>query len=185
MIMIYLQSNERSMTKMQRIDVYRLMRASNSLADQRDYADYAQLAYDAGLRGEAKAVIDEGRASGKIPAGYAPANELYTMSKAGLAAEGSLAGIEAKARASATGALAAQTADAYLGTGEYAKAIELYRLALQKGVTKPDDVNLHLGIALARSGDTAGAKTTLASVTGGQSAEIASYWQFYVDRPAA
>ena len=185
MILLYLQGNEKNLDKRQRIDVYRLMRATKSLADQRDYGDYAQLAYDSGLGAETKTVIDEGRAAGKVPASYAPTNELYNLSKARIDTPASLTALEKKAAAAATGADAAATGDAYLAAGNNAKAADLYKLALQKGSVKADEVNTHLGIALARSGDKAGAKAAFAAVPAGPRHDIASYWMFYLDSPIA
>jgi hypothetical protein len=54
--------------KLQQIDLFRLMRASNSLVDQAAYEEYAQAVYDRGNPYEAAAVLKEGMASGKIPA---------------------------------------------------------------------------------------------------------------------
>ncbi len=71
---------------------------------------------------------------------------------------------------------AASTADVYLGQGTYAKAAELYRTALTKGGVNADEVNTRLGIALARSGDKAGAQTAFAAVQGTPRAGIAALW---------
>ena len=60
----------------QKIDLFRLMRASKSLADQNDYMEYAQYATDKGLPAEAAAVLKEGMATGKIPAGNATAKDM-------------------------------------------------------------------------------------------------------------
>ena len=46
----------------------------------------------------------------------------------------------------------------------------------------PDLANLHLGMALARSGDKAGATAALNAVTGPR-ADIAKYWLLYVQQP--
>ena len=49
-----------------------------------------------------------------------------------------------------------------------------------------DTVNTRLGIALARSGDKAGAKEAFAQVKGAPRADIAAFWTTYVDQaPAA
>ena len=45
--------------------------------------------------------------------------------------------------------------------GNYAKAAELYRVALAKPGVDADVANLHLGMALARAGDKAGATAAL------------------------
>jgi len=170
--------------KRQRVDLFRLMRQTKALADQSDYEEYAQSAGDIGLPDEAKAVIDEGKASGKIPA--VPSSgikALATDAAAQIAAEGSFDALEKKAAASPTGPLSAQTGDAYLGRGDFAKAIALYQQALTKGGVNGDEVNTHLGIALALSGDKAGAKTAFAKVTGDPRNDIAGFWTVWLDHP--
>jgi hypothetical protein len=166
--------------KQQSIDLFRLLRASGGLADQALYQEYAQSVYDRGLPYEAQAVIKEGRASGKLAASNANDTALLAESTRAIRDEGSLAGQEKSALASKDGKLASQVADAYLGQGNYTKAIELYRAALTKGGVSTDEVNTHLGIALARSGDKAGATTAFAAVTTEPRAGIAQLWTTYV-----
>jgi hypothetical protein len=132
------------------------------------------------LPDEAKTVIAKGKASGKIPASDSDAAALSKSAAAGISSEGSLAALATKAASSAKGDLAQQTADAYLGQGNYAKAIELYKLALQKGVTHTDQANMHLGIAEAMSGDKASASTQFAAVQNAPAKDVASLWQAYV-----
>jgi Flp pilus assembly protein TadD len=172
-----------TVTRPQSLDLYRLMRATKSLGGQFDYEDYAQRAVSSGLPWEARAVITEGKASGKIPSSSSVANEILTRSTNSINVGTSLAALETKAKASADGKLAAQTGDAQLGSGNYAKAAELYRLALQKGGANAAEVNTRLGIALAMSGDRAGAKTALQAVTGAPAADIAALWIAFVEAP--
>lgn len=179
------QQSAVTLDKSQKVDVYRLMRASKSLADQYDYEAYAQWTHDLGLPHETKTVLEEGKAAGKIPASSQSANDLMRLATQGIASEGSLAPVEAKAKAGANGRIALNTGDAYLGMGNWAKAIEMYRVALQKGGVDADIVNTHLGIALARSGDKAAAKTAFAEVKAAPRSEIASFWTLYLDNPPA
>lgn len=169
-------------SKAQSLDLYRLMRATNSLADQYDYETYAITANQLGLPWEAKTVITEGRAKGKVPTTGNSAQLLATANTR-IAAEGSLAALETKSKAAADGKLASQTGDAQLGSGAYAKAADLYRVALQKGGVNTAEINTRLGIALAMSGDTAGAKAAFGQVQGSPSAEIAALWSTYLDAP--
>lgn len=169
----------------QKLDLYRLLRAAKGLADQADYAEYAQKAYDKGLPAEAQTVLKEGAATGKLPASNSYAATLAASAAQSLRSEGSLVPLEKKAAASADGKLAAQTAEAYLGADNNAKAIELYRLALQKGGVNTDEVNTRLGIALARSGDKAGAKAAFALVTGAPRNAIANLWVSWLDSQPA
>ncbi len=169
----------------QKVDVFRLMRATNSLADQTDYLQYADSVNRRGLPSEAQAVIKEGLASGKIPASNTMAKGLLADASKNIANDGPLSGLEKRAAAAPNGKLAAGTADAYLGQNNYAKSIELYRLALTKGGVDADDVNLHLGIALARSGDKAGATTAFSAVKASPKADVAGLWTTWLGAPAA
>lgn len=169
----------------QKIDLFRLMRASGGLADQYYYIEYAQKAQNAGLPLEAQAVLREGLANGKIPAGNAEARALGVELTRAAAAEGNLATLETRARAGANGQLAGQTADAYLSSGNWAKAAALYQIALTKGGVDANIVNTHLGIALARSGDKAGATAAFAKVQGSPRAEIASFWTTWLNNPSS
>ena len=72
--------------------------------------------------------------------------------------------------------------DGYYGYGNYAKAIELYKLALTKGGVDANMVNTRIGAALAKSGDKAGAKAAFAQVTGPRK-ELADFWTVYLDHP--
>lgn len=165
-----------------KLDLYRLMRSTKALADQNDYLEYADLAYRAGVPWEAKAAIDEGRASGTIPAGSGGANQIYGEAEKGIKSEGSLTALEAPARSAANGRNASQLADAYLGSGNYAKAIEFYQLALQKGGVDADTVNTRLGTAYANAGQRDQAKQAFTVVTAQPRAEIASFWQLWIDQ---
>ena len=169
----------------QKVDIFRLMRATNSLADQTDYLQYADSVNRRGLPSEAQAVIKEGLASGKIPAANTMAKGLLADATKNIAADGPLSGLEKRAATAPNGKLAAGTADAYLGQNNYAKSVELYRLALTKGGVDADDVNLHLGIALARSGDKAGAATAFSAVKASPKADIAGLWTTWLGAPAA
>lgn len=163
------------------LDVMRLIRSAKALAGERDYFEYAALASERGLPGEAKSVIEEGMASGAIGKTSRPLNELLAAASSKVAGDlSSLAASEKRASADAAGKIAAGTADAYLGYGQDSKAAPLYKLALQKGQVDSDTVNTRLGIALARQGQTAEAKQAFAAVTGPR-ADIAKYWMLWLD----
>lgn len=167
--------------KGQTIDLYRLQRASNSMANLSDYIEYGDAATGTGLPWEAKAVIDHGRANGKVPSGNAIANEILTQANNGIRAEGSLDASEKRARAAANGTSAASTGNAYLASGNYPKAIELLNLALEKGSVNADEVNTRLGIAYAMSNQKDQAKAAFAKVTGAPRSQIAGFWQLWLD----
>ncbi len=164
------------------LDLYRLMRLTKSVAGERDYFEYAALASERGLPGEAKSVVDEAFTTGKVPATSRPLTEIRTSAAAKITSDrASLAGLERSAMASGNARSAVGTGDAYLGYGDDAKAAALYRLALTKGGIDADIVNTRLGIALARSGDKAGARSAFTAVKGPR-AELAAFWMLYLDQ---
>jgi Flp pilus assembly protein TadD len=65
--------------------------------------------------------------------------------------------------------------------GNYSKAGEIYRQVATKPGADKELANLHLGMALARAGDKAGATAAFNAVTGGRS-EIAKLWLLYLQQ---
>jgi hypothetical protein len=164
------------------LDIFRLMRLTKSLAGERDYYEFASLATERGLPGEAKSIIDEGMANNAIPASSRALNELRAMASSKIAGDqASLAATEKQAAASATGRVASATADAYLGYGQDTKAIALYKTAMSKGGIDADAVNTRMGIAMARSGDKTGARAAFSAVKGAR-ADIAAFWLLWLDQ---
>ncbi|MBP7136821.1 MAG: hypothetical protein KBA57_10700, partial [Sphingomonadaceae bacterium] len=164
------------------LDLFRLMRLTKSLAGERDFFEYASLAIDRALPGEAKSTIEEGFATGVVSKTSRAVNEVLTLATNKIATDrASIATSEKQANAAgATGKPAAGAGDAYLGYGEDAKAIAFYKMALQKGGVDMDQVNTRLGIALARSGQKDEARKYLSAVNGAR-ADIAKYWMLYLD----
>ncbi|MET0240917.1 MAG: hypothetical protein ABW184_13590 [Sphingobium sp.] len=176
------QDSHRNMTRNEMLDLYRLMSTAKAFQQPSEYAEYADAALKSGLVGEAKAVIDQGRAVGKIQPTqlgdiYQLANAEVPKDRAGLPAS------EAAAAKAADGKIAASTASAYLGYGDNAKAATLYRLAIQKGGVDANEVNTRLGIALTRSGDKEGAKAAFGAVTGPRK-ELADLWIALLNKTA-
>lgn len=178
------QGSMATLDKDQKLDLYRLLRMANALADQSHYLDYAQTTRDRGLPGETVAVVQEGIAKGKVP-NDANTKAFLATATASAKAEGSLSGLEAKAKSAADGKLAAQTGDGYLGQGNWAKAAELYKVALSKGAPNADAVNTHLGIALTHAGDKAGAQAAFGAVKTQPRSDIAALWTAYLNQSAA
>lgn len=171
-----------ALDKFQMLDLFRLMRQTHALADQAGYETFAQRLFNAGLPDETKSVIDEGKASGKLPAA-STVNSLGTAAAGQIATPAALAALATRSAASSNGQLAQQTADVYLGRGDHAKAIALYRQALAKGGVNADQVNTDLGIALALAGDKAGAKAAFDLVNTPPRGEIARFWAIWLDHP--
>jgi tetratricopeptide (TPR) repeat protein len=156
------------------LDMLRLMRASKVMSGPGAYMELAQVLNEAGLPGEAKSVLDEGTRLGVLKGGSG-ASLLSTLNGRIAEDRGSLAGVDAKARAAGNGGLAMRTATAYMGYGDYAKAVDLYRVALQKGGVDANLINTRLGMALALGGQKAEAQAAFKAVTGAR-ADLASLW---------
>jgi tetratricopeptide (TPR) repeat protein len=164
----------RQATPAQLVDIMRLARTTDALKTEADYHAYADALVKTGQLAEAKAVLAE--------AGRAPGVDLTKPQFKQVAAKTGKAQTRAAVDAQAQAALAGGDAaaliaagDALYGQGAYAEAVPLYRAAIAKG----GDANLHLGMALARSGDKAGAEAALKAVTGANKL-IADYWLGYV-----
>lgn len=163
------------------LDIFRLMRETKSLAGEKDFYDYAAVANERALPGEAKAIIEEGYASGAAAKSSRPIAEMLTLASSKLAADqAGLAADEKRARSAGDGKIAANTGNAFLGYGNYSKAIDLLKLALSKGGADNDAINTRLGIALTKSGQKAEARQAFAAVKGVR-ADIARYWTLYLD----
>ncbi|MEO7178033.1 MAG: hypothetical protein ABIW83_04250, partial [Allosphingosinicella sp.] len=136
------------------LDVLRFMRASGSLAGERDWYDLVDGLYKAGNYAEAKAVLDDGAAKRMIDLKKPAFADLVRLSNARMNGDrASLPGEQTKAMAAASGASALKIGDAFYGYGDHAKAIALYRAALTKGGVDANLVNTRLAMALLASGD--------------------------------
>lgn len=169
--------------KVEKIDTYRLKRLTRALPNRGDYADYAYAAQQGGLPWEAVSVIDEGRKAGKIPAGDADVARTYTSAQTQVKAEGSLDGLAKQASSAKDGKTAAQTGDAFLASGNQARAIEMYDLALTKGGVNADEVNLHRGIAYQQQGQKDQARAAFGAVKAGPLANLATLYVTSLDLP--
>jgi hypothetical protein len=149
-----------------------------------DYMEAAQRALLAGLPGDAKAILDKGYAAGVLGKDTQADREkrLATMA-AQQAGDDSktLAQQESDAAKAANGLAWEKLGEAYASYGQYDKAIAAYSQALQKGgLQRPDDAQLHLGIAYLVKGDAVHARATLVAVHGdGGTRALARLWLIY------
>lgn len=178
------QRENPTMTNRENLDLLRLMNVSGGLALKPDYLEYAEMAFKGGLFGEVKSAIDKGRAKGVLS--QTDGADFYSVATQKIASDkASLASAASDAAKSSTGKIASATADAYMGYGEYGKAIPLYELALQKGGVDTAEVNTRLGISRALSGNAAGAREALSKVTEGARGGIAKFWLKWLDKKDA
>jgi tetratricopeptide (TPR) repeat protein len=162
------------------LDLLRLKRAAGVLSAA-DYFNYADIAVRKGYAGEAKAVLEEGFAANVVKRSDSSFGQLYTL--ASQKSQGDRASLPAAPAASANARQTQNIGDAYFGYGDYAKAVEFYRAALTKEGADQNAINLHIGMALARQGDKAGAAAALNTVSG-PNAELAKFWQLFASSNA-
>ena len=164
-------------TPTQLIDLLRLGRAANALSGETDYFALGSALVANGKLAEAKSLLAEARTAPKIDV----TKRAFTDLTAKTTAAPARAAIDASAKAALAGANAKamiDAGDALYGVGAFAEAVPLYRAALTKG-GDASLANLHLGMALARSGDKAGATAALTAVTGAN-ADIARFWLMWL-----
>lgn len=173
-----------NITNRENLDVLRLLAASDGLVVAGDYLEFAEMASKTGIYGEVKSSIDLGRSKNVLNATQGA--DLYQTATGRIAGDKSTLGAaEADARKAANGKIAAATADAYLGYGDYAKAAAMFELAKEKGGVDADEVNTRMGIAKMKAGDNAAAKAAFEAVQGGARKQIAGLWLAYLGSKGA
>lgn len=157
----------------QLVDMWRLARANNAVRGEADYDSYLSALIAEGSLAEAKSVLADAASQPNVDL---KKNQFVAHSaKAGKAP--ARAAIDAQLKAATTGPAILKAGDALYGIGAFAEAAAAYRAALAKGADA-DLANLRLGMALARSGDRAGAQAALKAASGSQAA-VAQYWLVY------
>lgn len=166
------------------LDTLRLMRATNSMLQRPEYLEYAALATEAALPGEVVSVIKAGKAAKVIPDKDAKFDEIAKAQSERIGdEETTLTAYAAKPSTLSNPKVAGATGDAMVGYGRYADAVKLYDAALAAGGDK-ELWTYRKGVAQALAGDGAGAKATLATVTGPRK-RLAQLWTVKIDTPAA
>ena len=158
------------------LDLLRVQNAAGGLRTQGEYALYAQAAADQSNYNEAKAIVDAGIAAKVADPSSPQIRDIVNGLKGKPIA--TAADLDAAVKMSPTPINLLRIGDRYYGLGDYAKAADIYRQVMTKPGADKDLANLHLGMALARAGDKAGAAAALNAVTGAR-ADIAKYWLLY------
>jgi len=162
------------------LDTFRLMRNAKTLERANEYIALADTLARGRYYAEARDVVNEGVRTGKFPASNPSAAAILKEVTPRIESDKSaLAGIEARAKSDARGEFALKVADGYYGHGDYAKAADYYRLALQKGGVDANLANTRLGMSLAQAGKKAEAEAAFKAVTG-QRADLANYWLLWM-----
>ena len=176
------------------LDIMRLMRATDGIRFQQEYAGYLDSLSYIGVRypAEAVSVLEEGFAKGVISRNNVTFSERYNEAKARLAEDTrTLAGTIAPAKASPRGMLASLTGDSFFSHKDYKTAKELYESALSKapvldkdGGDQTDRTRFRLAMSKTMLGDYAGAKADFAMITGANRKAIAEYWVVFINHRA-
>lgn len=163
------------------LDLLRLMQATGAMSQADDYTLFARASAEQNNFNEAQAVLDAGIAAKTINPADANVKDLVAGLKA--KPKATAADLAAATKSAVNGMALLRIGDRYYAMGNYAKAVELYRMAMNKPGVDTAVANLHIGMALARAGDKAGATTALNAVSGPR-ADIAKYWLTYVNQHA-
>jgi tetratricopeptide (TPR) repeat protein len=163
------------------LDLLRLMQATGALTLSSDYALFTRAAAEQNNFNEAQSVLDAGIAAKIVN----PSDSEFRDLAAGLKAKpkATAADLAVATKAAVNGMALLRIGDRYYAMGDFAKAVELYRMAKGKPGVDTAVADLHIGMALARAGDKAGAATALNAVTGPR-VEIAKFWLAYVNQKA-
>jgi hypothetical protein len=135
------------------LDVQRLKLANGLMTKADEYMELAQLALQAGLPVEAKAIVDKGYAAGVLGTGDQAARH-QRLKDLVLKSEGeSAAGLAKNAAEAATlkeGNDLVKYGTVYASMGQHDKAVQLIEQGIAKGnLKRPDDAKLRLALALA------------------------------------
>jgi tetratricopeptide (TPR) repeat protein len=167
-----------------RLDLLRLMLATNAMSDRREYEDYVEAADPRIMANEVDRVLAAGVQAGVWTSGDAYYTEIKQIVDARAPQDRRDApGLATEARGAANGSAAQNAGDVYLSLGSWAEAEEMYALALQKGGVDRDRTLTRLGIAQAQQGKKAEAKATFAQVSGAR-VPVARMWSAFVESRA-
>lgn len=163
------------------VDALRLARRVGALEDASEYLDLAQLALQAGVPGEAQAVVDEGYAKGVL--GKGAQSDRHQRLKAGIDKavaddKAALAASEDSARKARDGGALVAMGQALTTYGQPDKGLALMAEGLAKGVLKhPDDARLRHGVALLTAGQRPAAETQFKAISATDgAADLARLW---------
>jgi len=155
------------------LDLFRLMRATGNLDNAESVVAMAQLSLAAGLPTEAKAIVDEGFARGRLTT---DAHRALRSRMDRLAAED----LAAIARSDPRDALAmVNTGYALVAAGQAEPGLAWIERGLaQRGLRHADQARLRHGMALSLAGRADAARQAFAQV-GGEAAALARLWALF------
>jgi tetratricopeptide (TPR) repeat protein len=166
--------------------IYRVMFDSHSMNADTDYIEMAQLLGDAGLPGEAEAVLEKAMSLGALKDEHKERttrllNALKTRADAD---EKGLQSLDAEAGKNPAGQLDMKLGEVYFGAGDYKNAVAALSRGIGKGqLLQPDEAYVSLGRSLTAERDPAGATQAFAKLTSlpNISPRVLKLWNLYAD----
>jgi len=167
--------------------IYRIMYDTSSMNADTDYIEMAQLLGDAGLPGEAAAVLDKAMSTGQIKDEHKERttrlmNALKTRADAD---KKGLPALDAEATKNAAGQLDVKLGEVYFGAGDYQNTVTAINRGLGKGQVKDlDQGYVYLGraqVALKNNAEAKKAFEKLKTVPN-YSQRVLKLWELYSDK---
>lgn len=189
---IFITSNDFDLQE--KLDVMRLMRLTDAMLYEQDFATYLESVNPARYPDEAYSMLEEGFNKGVINRNTITFAEEWKVANGLLAESKANAALTEKDARNATDPYQAILgAEVFLSRRDYAVAAELYARALsmspqikdRQGVDQTDRSILRLAISQIGIGKFDDAAATLAKITSGDRNKIAEYWKIYIDKKKA
>jgi hypothetical protein len=167
--------------------IYRVMYDTNSMNADTDYIEMAQLLQDAGLPGEAAAVLDKASSSGTLKDEHKErTNRLLAALKTRADTDQkTLTQQDSEAQKNAQGELAVKVGEVHFGFGDYAGAVTMINAGIQKGQVKHlDEAYVYLGRAYAAQKNSADAKKAFGQLKSvpNISPRVLKLWDLYSEK---
>ena len=169
----------------QQLDLFRLMRETNSLTQRNEFVRYIEAADPRIMSNEVDDVLAAGVEAGELSADDTYYTEVKGIVDQRMAADREDApGLVAEAEASSDGSLAMDAGDVMFSLDDFAQAEAMYQMAIDKGAADRDTALTRLGISQVKQGKYAEAQATLDQVSGAR-APIAQMWSVYAESQAS
>ncbi|HEY4115354.1 MAG TPA: hypothetical protein VGM17_14960 [Rhizomicrobium sp.] len=168
------------LTDPEMLDLYRVRLATGNMRNADDYETMAQLALELGFPTEGLSVVQKGF-DAKALQGERD-QRLQNLAQTQAAKDSAtLANQQKQAQASKNGDLLVKYGEDLWGVGKFPDALEAVSAGIKKGVTKPDEVNLTLGIVSYSAGQKDAALKAFAAAKGTPgAAAVGRVWSVFV-----
>jgi tetratricopeptide (TPR) repeat protein len=182
--LLYAVRKETSGNETNLLQTYRLMSDTDVLKDPTDYTEMAELALDGGSPGEAQRVLEKAFSRNVFTDQRTKDRSqrlLDGAKKRATSDQATLPKLEQEANADSRGDKNVAISRAYLGYGQYDKAVDQLSKGITKGSVKNEaDARLMLGIAELKAGHKDEAVKTFKSVKGDPALEkLANLWTLH------